>query len=66
MCAILPIGGSTMDKEKRAPAVWLHFRVMADVYDTIKKMAAEERRTISQMAFLLVEDGIAARKARRQ
>lgn len=55
-----------MDKEKRAPAVWLHFRVMADVYDTIKKMAAEERRTISQMAFLLVEDGIAARKARRQ
>lgn len=41
---------------------WLHFRMPASLYSELKDLAQQERRSISQMARVLVEDGIEARR----
>ncbi len=52
------------EKEERAQGragVWLHFRVTPEVHEAIKAMADQERRSISQMALLVLEDGLRTR-----
>jgi predicted DNA-binding protein len=51
-----------MDEQSNSAWSWLHFRLPAVVYVRIRALADRERRSISQMARVLIEDALEARE----
>lgn len=44
----------------------IHTRLPRPVFDTVSKLAEQERRTLSAMAALLIEDGLKVRDGKEK
>lgn len=54
-------GGGDLPKPAREGVAWLTARVPSELHDAIKRLADSERRSISTMAVLLLEEALKGR-----